>query len=141
MLGVAFLAPVVVKFALAFGSAVYFSPMVLAFIARSDQPVCRLRNRHDRRGLQTGQPRFTFGMTELLDGVDVITAAVGLFAVGDVLGDVHGGAGEQALSFYGDIAVALDGGATLQDAVSLRLDRFFAEEKGYVPASAIASIR
>lgn len=80
-------------------------------------------------------------MTELLDGVDVITAAVGLFAVGDVLGDVHGGAGEQALSFYGDIAVALDGGATLQDAVSLRLDRFFAEEKGYVPASAIASIR
>lgn len=51
----------------------------------------------------------------------------------NVLGDVHGGAGEQALSFYGDIAVALDGEATLQDAVSLWLDRFFAEEKGYVP--------
>ncbi|WP_246678589.1 citrate/2-methylcitrate synthase [Mesorhizobium sp. B2-4-17] len=29
--------------------------------------------------------------------------------------------------------MALDGEATLQDAVSLRLDRFFAEEKGYVP--------
>ncbi|TIN21461.1 MAG: citryl-CoA lyase [Mesorhizobium sp.] len=51
----------------------------------------------------------------------------------NVLGDVHGGAGEQALSFYGDIAVALDGGATLKEAVSARLDRFFAEEKGYVP--------
>ena len=35
----------------------------------------------------------------------------------NVLGDVHGGAGEQALSFYGDIAVALDGGATLDEAV------------------------
>ena len=51
----------------------------------------------------------------------------------NVLGDVHGGAGEQALSFYGDIAAALDAGAALADAVSARLDRFFAEEKGYVP--------
>ncbi|AZO27917.1 citryl-CoA lyase [Mesorhizobium sp. M1B.F.Ca.ET.045.04.1.1] len=51
----------------------------------------------------------------------------------NVLGDVHGGAGEQALTFYGDIAAAVDQGATLADAVSARLDRFFAEEKGYVP--------
>ncbi|PBC02230.1 citryl-CoA lyase [Mesorhizobium sp. WSM3860] len=51
----------------------------------------------------------------------------------NVLGDVHGGAGEQALSFYGDIAAAMDGGASLGEAVSARLDRFFAEEKGYVP--------
>ncbi|WP_136618554.1 MULTISPECIES: citryl-CoA lyase [Mesorhizobium] len=51
----------------------------------------------------------------------------------NVLGDVHGGAGEQALSFYGDIAVAIDAGMMLNEAVSARLDRFFAEEKGYVP--------
>ncbi|MDX8448728.1 citryl-CoA lyase [Mesorhizobium captivum] len=51
----------------------------------------------------------------------------------NVLGDVHGGAGEQALAFYGDIAAAMDGGASLAEAVSVRLDRFFAEEKGYVP--------
>jgi citrate synthase len=51
----------------------------------------------------------------------------------NVLGDVHGGAGEQALSFYGDIAAAMDGGAALADAASERLDRFFSEEKGYVP--------
>ncbi|RWC61630.1 citryl-CoA lyase [Mesorhizobium sp.] len=51
----------------------------------------------------------------------------------NVLGDVHGGAGEQALSFYGDIAVAIDAGMTLNEAASARLDRFFAEEKGYVP--------
>ena len=51
----------------------------------------------------------------------------------NVLGDVHGGAGEQALSFYGEIGAAMDGGASLAEAVTARVDRFFAEEKGYVP--------
>ena len=35
--------------------------------------------------LQTGQARFTFGVLELLNGVEVVVAAVGLFAVGEVL--------------------------------------------------------
>ncbi|MER9577825.1 citryl-CoA lyase [Mesorhizobium sp. M0400] len=51
----------------------------------------------------------------------------------NVLGDVHGGAGEQALSFYGDIAAELDAGVPLADAVSARVDRFLAGENGYVP--------
>jgi citrate synthase len=51
----------------------------------------------------------------------------------NMLGDVHGGAGEQALAFYGDIAAAVDEGVTLGDAVVARLDRFFAEGKSYVP--------
>ncbi|ESX80147.1 MULTISPECIES: citryl-CoA lyase [unclassified Mesorhizobium] len=51
----------------------------------------------------------------------------------NVLGDVHGGAGEQALSFYGDIAAELDAGVPLADAVSARVDRFLAGEDGYVP--------
>jgi citrate synthase len=51
----------------------------------------------------------------------------------NVLGDVHGGAGEQALAFFGDVAAAMDAGARLEDAVGARLDRFFAEEGGYVP--------
>ncbi|MER8544776.1 citryl-CoA lyase [Mesorhizobium sp. M0684] len=51
----------------------------------------------------------------------------------NVLGDVHGGAGEQALSFYGDIAAELDAGMPLADAVSARLGRFLAGENGYVP--------
>jgi putative tricarboxylic transport membrane protein len=33
----------------------------------------------------TGQERFTFGIPELLDGVDVVIVAVGLFAVGETL--------------------------------------------------------
>lgn len=51
----------------------------------------------------------------------------------NVLGDVHGGAGEQALAFFGEIAAAMDAGASLGDAARVRLDRFFAKEKGYVP--------
>jgi citrate synthase len=51
----------------------------------------------------------------------------------NVLGDVHGGAGEQALTFYGDIAVAMDEGTALEEAVAARLDRFLAGERGYVP--------
>jgi putative tricarboxylic transport membrane protein len=35
--------------------------------------------------LQTGQPRFTFGLPELLDGINVVIVAVGLFAVGETL--------------------------------------------------------
>lgn len=51
----------------------------------------------------------------------------------NVLGDVHGGAGEQALEFFGGIAAAMDGGAPLREAVTDRLNHFFATEKGYVP--------
>jgi putative tricarboxylic transport membrane protein len=94
--GIAFLAPVVVGLALAFGPAEYFSLMVLAFVM-----VSAVLGSSSVRGLtslfvgffigmvgidlQTGQARFTFGVPELLDGIDVIIAAVGLFAVGETL--------------------------------------------------------
>jgi citrate synthase len=51
----------------------------------------------------------------------------------NALGDVHGGAGEQALVFYGEIAAAVDGGASLAEAAAARLDRLFAAEGGYAP--------
>ena len=34
---------------------------------------------------QTGQARFAFGVPQLLDGIEVVTVAVGLFAVGETL--------------------------------------------------------
>ena len=43
----------------------------------------------------------------------------------NVLGDVHGGAGEQALSFFGEIAAAMDTGETLSGPARARVDRFF----------------
>ncbi len=95
-IGVTFLAEPVVNFALRFGPAEYFSLMVLAFVT-----VSAVLGNSAVRGLtslavgiflgligidlQTGQARFTFGLTELLDGINVIVVAVGLFAVGETL--------------------------------------------------------
>ena len=91
-----FFAPLVGEAALAFGPAEYFSLMILSLVA-----VSAVLGNSVLRGiasltagllfglvgldLQTGQPRFTFGQNELLDGIEVTIAAVGLFAVGEAL--------------------------------------------------------
>ena len=86
-----------VEVALRFGPADYFALMVLAFTT-----VTAAARRSLLRGLLslflglaiglvgidilTGQARFTFGIPQLLDGIDVVIVAVGLFAVGETLG-------------------------------------------------------
>jgi putative tricarboxylic transport membrane protein len=95
-LALTFIAPWVVEAALAFGPAEYFSLMVLSVVA-----VSAVLGNSMLRGLialavgalvglvgidlQTGQARFTFGHAQLLDGIEVTIAAVGLFAVGEAL--------------------------------------------------------
>src|SRR5919198_95569 len=95
-LGITFLAPIVVDIALRFGPADYFALMVFAFVT-----VSAVLGSSAVRGLtalffgiwlgligidlQTGQARFTFGLQELLDGINVVVVAVGLFAVGETL--------------------------------------------------------
>jgi putative tricarboxylic transport membrane protein len=90
------LAPVVVEIALQFGPTEYFALMVFAFVT-----VASVLGSSTVRGLaalfvglflgvigideQTGQMRFTLGVPELLDGIDVVVLAVGLFAVGEAL--------------------------------------------------------
>lgn len=91
-----FVAPVMVRLGLAFGPADYFALMVLAFTT-----VTAVLGSSLVRGLtsllfgiglgmvgidlQSGQARYTLGSLELLDGISVITVAVGLFAVGETL--------------------------------------------------------
>jgi putative tricarboxylic transport membrane protein len=91
-----FMAPLMVKVALKFGPAEYFALMVLAFTT-----VSSLLGSSVLRGItsllfglglglvgidqQTGQARYTLGILELLDGIDVVIVAVGLFAVGETL--------------------------------------------------------
>ncbi|CAN7156515.1 MULTISPECIES: tripartite tricarboxylate transporter permease [unclassified Devosia] len=95
-LGLAFVAPFVVKFALSFGPADYFALMVLAFITVSaafgDSPLRGLTALFIGLGLgiigidqQTGQTRMAFGILDLLDGIEVTTLAVALFAIGETL--------------------------------------------------------
>ncbi|MDF5753401.1 tripartite tricarboxylate transporter permease [Spongiactinospora sp. TRM90649] len=89
-------APVVVDIAISFGPEDYFALAILAFTA-----VSSVLSRSVVRGLaslgvglaigligidqQTGQARLTLGVPQLLDGIDVVIVAVGLFAVGEVL--------------------------------------------------------
>jgi len=90
------LAPLVVEVALRFGPAEYFALMVFAFVT-----VSAVLGSSTVRGLAalfiglllglvgidatTGQMRLAFGVPELLDGIDVVVLAVGLFAVGETL--------------------------------------------------------
>jgi putative tricarboxylic transport membrane protein len=95
-IGITFLAEPVVRLALSFGPSEYFCLMVLCFVT-----VSAVLGNSASRGLaalalgiffgmigidnQTGQARFTFGLAELYDGINVIVVAVGLFAVGETL--------------------------------------------------------
>jgi putative tricarboxylic transport membrane protein len=88
------LAPQVVEIAVKFGPPEYFALMVLAFMT-----VSAVLGDSTLRGLvalfiglgigvvgienQSGQARFVFGIPQLADGIEVVTVAVGLFAVGE----------------------------------------------------------
>ena len=92
-------APALAEFALRFSSAEYFSIMLLGLIAASTLSVGS-----PLKGLtmvlvgvalgfvgvdqNTGQPRFTFDVTELMDGVNLLSLGMGLFGVAEILNNV-----------------------------------------------------
>ena len=89
-------APVLAKFAVRLGPPEYFCLMLLAFIT-----VSAVLGRSTLRGMTalflglaigligldqiTGQARYTSGVPEFLDGIEVVLVAVGLFAVSEAL--------------------------------------------------------
>ncbi|MEF9965526.1 MAG: tripartite tricarboxylate transporter permease [Comamonas sp.] len=89
-------APAVAEFAVRLGPPEYFMLMVLAFTT-----VSAVLGKSSLRGLTalflglavgcigmdqiTGAARYTMGKPELLDGIDIVLVAVGLFAVAEVL--------------------------------------------------------
>jgi len=91
-----FFAPLLASVALRFGPAEYFALTILAFTA-----VSVLLGRSLVRGLLslflglalglvgidplTGAARLSFGIPQLLDGIDVIILVIGLFAVGETI--------------------------------------------------------
>ncbi len=95
-LALTLITPTMVDVALRFGEAEYVALIVLAFVA-----ITALLGRSMVRGLVslffglaigmvgidplTAQSRFTFGFPQLLNGVNVVIVAVGLFAVGETL--------------------------------------------------------
>ena len=91
-----FVAPAAAEFALNFGPAEYFMIMVLAFTT-----VSAVLGSSTLRGLTSlalglgigligieatsGQTRYSLGIAELYDGIDIVVVAVGLFAVAEAL--------------------------------------------------------
>ncbi len=91
-----FFAPVLASVALSFGPAEYFALTMLAFCG-----VTALLGSSLARGLfslflglalglvgidpLSGNARFSFGIPQLLDGIDVVILVIGLFAVGETL--------------------------------------------------------
>ena len=91
-----FFAPMLASVALQFGPADYFALTILAFTA-----VSALLGASLVRGLLslflglalgligidplTGDARFSFGIPQLLDGIDVVILVIGLFAVGEAM--------------------------------------------------------
>ncbi len=95
-LALAFLAPHVVKLALVFGPREYFALMMLAFVTVSaafgDSTLKGLTSLFIGLALAlvgidqlTGQTRLAFDVPQLLDGIEVTTLAVAMFAVGEAL--------------------------------------------------------
>jgi putative tricarboxylic transport membrane protein len=96
---VTFFAPLVAKYAIRLGPPEYFMLMVLAFCT-----VSAVLGKSTLRGLTalfiglamglvgidqiSGQARYTAGVPELLDGLEVVLIAVGLFAVSEALYNV-----------------------------------------------------
>ncbi|MCC7485235.1 MAG: tripartite tricarboxylate transporter permease [Burkholderiales bacterium] len=100
VVGLMLVAPPLAKFALAFSSPEYFALMCLGLAM-----VVLLAGRSLLKALLamlvglwiagvgtdlfTSTSRFTFGSAELLDGVDFVVVAIGVFALGEVLGNLE----------------------------------------------------
>jgi putative tricarboxylic transport membrane protein len=103
-----FLAPVVAGFALGFGPPEYVALMAVAFVT-----VSALLGPNLLKGVasllvgitigligidsQTGQPRLTYGVDALLDGIDVVIVVVALFALSEAFGHLLTGTGHSTV--------------------------------------------
>lgn len=96
IVGIAVLAPLVAKWALAFGPAEYFVLMVFAFCALTsllgDNPVKGILMAAIGLAIATvgvdsnsGVYRYTFDLPQLADGIDFTVVVIGLFAITEML--------------------------------------------------------
>src|SRR5205814_10418564 len=93
---IATFAPPLAKLGQSFGAPEYFSLMVLGLIAAivlahgsvlKAVAMIILGLLFGLAGTDgnTGGTRFTFGITELADGIDVATLAIGIFGIGEII--------------------------------------------------------
>lgn len=99
---IALVATPLTAMALSFGSAEYFSLMVVGLISsislasgsilKAIAMICLgLLLGLTGTDIYTGAPRFTFGYIELLDGIDFVAIAVGVYGIGEILRNLEAG--------------------------------------------------
>ncbi|MDO5528279.1 MAG: tripartite tricarboxylate transporter permease, partial [Paracoccus sp. (in: a-proteobacteria)] len=93
-------APVIAAYALRFGSAEYFSLMVLGLVAASTiadgsaikglaMVVLGIMFGTVGADIYTGIPRFSFGVLELTDAINLVALAMGIFGVAEIIASVR----------------------------------------------------
>jgi TctA family transporter len=93
-------APSIVEIALNFGSAEYFSLMILGLVAASSMSgesvvkgiamvTVGILLGNVGMDIYIGIPRFTFGMVELRDGISLVALAMGMFGIAEVIASVR----------------------------------------------------
>jgi len=108
VLGLMLVAPPLAKFALTFSSPEYFALMCLGLgmvVLLAGESMTKallamlvgLWLAGMGTDLFTATSRFTFGNAELLDGIDFVVVAIGVFALGEVLSNLEGREGTQML--------------------------------------------
>jgi putative tricarboxylic transport membrane protein len=116
---ITFLSPVVANFALEFGPPEFFSVYLLtfcAFVGTSKEPPFKtlasmmLGFTLAAVGTDTvtGTLRFTFGITQLLNGFDFLVAVIGLFGIGEILLTLEEGLAFRGASARINMRVVLD---------------------------------
>jgi len=94
------LAPVMVTYALRFGSAEYFALITLGLVAASTisngstikslaMVVLGIMAGTIGMDMYTGALRYTFGQRALYDGIGIAALAMGLFGVAEIIGSIH----------------------------------------------------
>jgi putative tricarboxylic transport membrane protein len=108
VVGLMLVAPPLAKFALSFSSPEYFALMCLGLamvVLLAGESMVKallamlvgLWIAGMGTDLFTATSRFTFGNPELLDGIDFVVVAIGVFALGEVLGNLETRQGAQIL--------------------------------------------
>ena len=108
VIGLMLVAPPLAKLALSFSSPEYFALMCLGLamvVLLAGESMVKallamlvgLWVAGMGTDLFTATSRFTFGNTELLDGIDFVVVAIGVFALGEVLGNLEDRQGQQML--------------------------------------------
>jgi putative tricarboxylic transport membrane protein len=101
---IALFGPPLAEFALKFGSPEYFSLMLMGLVAAAALAQGDMAKSLAMvafglllgivgNDVNSGLPRFAFGITELLDGIGFIVLAVGVFAIGEIIANLGAASG------------------------------------------------